>query len=450
MKRTLVILVAVLLLASSFLVALAVAPAQVERAWRGAGLPPNAIRKLAALLPGQGVTGLPEPTGESVALRASGTLEAEETRIASEIAGQVTGVLADEGQMVALGQPLVLLDDTVLQAQLAEADQAVQTAQANLALAQAGPRPSQIDAGKAALRQAQAMLEGAKQAQADAQRARDELQELDAQIHTAQSRVALADRRIEQARARHAAVGALRESIAGDGSDQGKTQQAIYDKQQAAAAEAIAAAEQEAGGAQRLLRFLQGMRANPVALDARLRSAEGQVRQAEAGVRMAEAALTLASAGARPEAVALAEAKLAQVEAARDGLRVQTAKYAIASPLAGIVTSRIADPGEMAAPGAPLLVVADLSQITLVVYVPEPRIGLVRVGQEAQVSVDAYPDRTFTGAVSYISPRVEFTPKNVQTQEERVETVFAVEIKLTNADGYLKPGMPADVELAQR
>ena len=77
MKRTFVILVAVLLLASSFLVALAVAPAQVERAWRGAGLPPNAIRKLAALLPGQGVTGLPEPTGESVALRASGTLEAE-------------------------------------------------------------------------------------------------------------------------------------------------------------------------------------------------------------------------------------------------------------------------------------------------------------------------------------------------------------------------------------
>ena len=74
----------------------------------------------------------------------------------------------------------------------------------------------------------------------------------------------------------------------------------------------------------------------------------------------------------------------------------------------------------------------------------------MRVGQEAQVSVDAYPDRTFTGAVSYISPRVEFTPKNVQTQEERVETVFAVEIKLTNADGYLKPGMPADVELAQR
>ena len=142
MKRTLVILVVVLLLAGSFLVALAISPAQVERAWRGAGLPPNAIQKLAAMLHGQVVTGLPEPTGQSVALRASGTLEAEETRIASEIAGQVTGVLADEGQTVALGQPLVLLDDTILQAQLAEADQAVQTAQANLALAQAGPRPS--------------------------------------------------------------------------------------------------------------------------------------------------------------------------------------------------------------------------------------------------------------------------------------------------------------------
>ena len=141
------------------------------------------------------------------------------------------------------------------------------------------------------MRQAQAMLEGAKQGQADAQRDRDELQELDAQIHAAQSRVALADRQIEQARARHAAIGALRESIAGDGSDQGKTQQAIYDRQQAAAAVAIAAAEQEAGGGRRLLSFLQGMRANPVALDVSVHSAEGQVRQAEAGVRLAEAAL---------------------------------------------------------------------------------------------------------------------------------------------------------------
>ncbi len=450
MKRTLLILLAILLLAACFLVALAVAPTQVERAWRSAGLPPNAIQKLAAMLHGQVVTGLPEPAGQPAALTASGTLEADETWIAAEIAGQVTDVRADEGQAVALGQPLVLLDDTVLQAQLAEADQAVQTAQANLTLAQAGPRPSQVEAAKAALRQAQAVLDGAKQGQADAQRARDELQELDAQIHAAQSRVALADRQIEQARARHAAIGALRESIAGDGSDQGKTQQAIYDKQQAAAAAAIAAAEQEAGGARRLLSFLLGMRANPVALDVSVHSAEGQVRQAEAGVRLAEAALFLASAGAQPEAVALAEAKLAQVEAARNGLRVQTVKSTITSPLAGIVTSRIADPGEMAAPGAPLLVVADLSQITLVVYVPEPRIGQVRVGQVAQVTVDAYPGRTFTGAVSYISPRVEFTPKNVQTQEERVETVFAVEIKLANADGYLKPGMPADAELILR
>ena len=62
----------------------------------------------------------------------------------------------------------------------------------------------------------------------------------------------------------------------------------------------------------------------------------------------------------------------------------------------------------------------------------------------------AYPGRTFAGAVSYISPRVEFTPKNVQTQEERVETVFAVEIKLANAEGLLKPGMPADAEFVQR
>ncbi len=379
-------------------------------------------------------------------LTASGTLEAEETRIASEIAGQVTQVLVEEGQPVELGQVLVRLDQAFLQAQIAEADQAVQTARANLTLAQSGPRQSQVDAAEAALRQAKAALEGAKQGVKDAQRGRDELQELDAQIHAAQARAALAQRQIEQARARQAAIGVLRESIASDGSDQGQTQRAIYDKQQGAAAETIAAAEQEARGAQRTLRFLQSIRANPLALDAGVRSAEGQVRQAEAGVRLAETAWVAASAGSRPEVVDLALAKLAQAEAARDGLRVQAGKFVIASPLAGIITARIADPGEMAAPGAPLLTVADLSQITLVVYVPEPRIGQVHVGQETQVKVDAYPGRTFAGTVSYISPRAEFTPRNVQTHEERVDTVFAVEIKLANIDGSLKPGMPADAE----
>ena len=189
------------------------------------------------------------------------------------------------------------------------------------------------------------------------------------------------------------------------------------------------------------------MRAKPVALDVQVRAAQEQVRLADAAVAVAEADLALASAGPRPESVAVAQAQVAEAEAARALLIAQAAKNTIASPIDGLVTVRAIQPGEMAAPGVPLLKVADLGRITLVVYVPLARIGQVQVGQAAHVRVDAYPDRVFSGAVSYISPRAEFTPKNIQTPSGRTETVLAVEISLDNPDGALKPGMPADAEI---
>lgn len=449
MKRPFFVLVAILLLASSFFAALALAPAQVGRAWRVLGLPANQLDRIVARLPGQATTDLIVPA-EPAALTASGSLQAEETRIAAEMGGPVVQVLVEEGQQVEIGQALVRLDDSVLQAQLAEADQAVQVARANLALAQAVARPSEINASKASVRQAKATFEGAQQGVEDARRARDEQQELDAQIHRAESRVALANRRIEQARAQQAEIAARRDSIAGDGSDQGKTQRAIFDKQGAAAGEAIAAAEQEARGAQRVVSFLQMVRGAPVALDAAVHAAESQAALAESGVRLAESALALAAAEPRPEAVFLAEAQVVQAEAASQVLRVQAEKATIASPLSGVVTSRSIQPGEVTSPGVPLLAVADLNQIKLLVYVPESRVGEVSVGQEAAVSVDAFPGRVFHGEVSFISPRAEFTPRTILTQEERAETVFAVEIKLDNADRLLKPGMPADAEFVER
>lgn len=450
MKRVLFLFLAVVLIAGLFLLTLTYAPRQVDQAWRAVGLPASSLRQIAALLPGQAAAVLAEPVDRPVALIASGTLEAEETHVASEIGGQVAEVLVDEGEAVTAGQVLLRLDDALLRAQLAEADQAVQTAQANLALAKAEPRSSQIHAAQATLREAKATLEGAKQGLEDAKRARDDLQALNAQIDSARSRIALANRRIDQARARQAAVRVRRESIATDTSDQGQTQRAIYDKQLAAAAEGIAAAEQEAQGARRILNALVAMRTTPVGPDAAVHAAESQVKLAEAGVAVAQAGLEAASAGPRAEAIALAEARLAQAEAARQVLRVQAAKSTIASPLAGLVTARIADPGELASPGSPLLTVADLTQMTLLVYVPEPRIGEVHVGMGARVKVDSYPERVFPGVVNTISQRAEFTPKNVQTQEERVETVVAVEIQLANPDGALKPGMPADAEFVQR
>jgi HlyD family secretion protein len=115
----------------------------------------------------------------------------------------------------------------------------------------------------------------------------------------------------------------------------------------------------------------------------------------------------------------------------------------LAAPVGGIILERTIHAGELAAPGAPLLTLANLDEVTLTVYVPEAELGQVSLGQTVEVTVDAYED-AFTGQVSHIASRAEFTPKNVQTQEERVHMVFAVKIRLDNADHRLKPGMPAD------
>jgi HlyD family secretion protein len=117
------------------------------------------------------------------------------------------------------------------------------------------------------------------------------------------------------------------------------------------------------------------------------------------------------------------------------------------APRKGIVLERMVNVGEIAPPNFSLLTIADLDQVTLTVYVPENQIGLIKVGQSVEVRVDSFPERTFNGEVVYIASRAEFTPKNVQTKEERVSTVFAVKIEIPNPDQTLKPGMPADAQI---
>ena len=125
-------------------------------------------------------------------------------------------------------------------------------------------------------------------------------------------------------------------------------------------------------------------------------------------------------------------------------LEVQLEKATLRSPIAGLVTNRVAHVGEVASPGAVLMTVADLDEVTLTLYIAEGEIGRVKVGQEVEVRVDSYPGEVFEGEVSYISSEAEFTPKNVQTKEERVSMVFAVKVRIGNEGHKLKPGMPAD------
>jgi len=119
----------------------------------------------------------------------------------------------------------------------------------------------------------------------------------------------------------------------------------------------------------------------------------------------------------------------------------------IASPIAGVVLRKNLEVGETANPGVGILTLVDPRDIWLRAYVPEAEVGRIKVGQPARVKIDAFRDRVFPGKIIEIASEAEFTPKNVQTQKERVNLVFRIKVGVENPDGTLKPGMPADAEI---
>ncbi len=389
--------------------------------------------------------GTPRP--ESALLEASGTIEAEQVTIASEFGGRVVKVSGRQGEAVDAGQALIVLDDAWISAQIGQAQAEVEKAEAELHQLLAGARPNQVEKARAELAQAEAKAAGARQAWQDAQRMRDDPKDLEAQIHSAEAEVAQAEARVDAARARFAEAQARYEASKGGGSDIEKTTQEILRLQVEAARLAVQQAEQALAGARQTLAVLRQIRARPAALDASLHQAEWGYRLAEAEVEVRRAELALLTAGPRPEEITLARRKLELAQRAVEALEVQRARLTLRAPIAGIISAVMIHEGESATAGAPLMTISDLSHVHLVIYVPETDLGRVYLGQPAEVRVDAYPDRTFSGRVTFIASQAEFTPRNVQTREERVNMVFAVKIGLENPEGILKPGMPADAKL---
>ncbi|MFO7651206.1 MAG: efflux RND transporter periplasmic adaptor subunit [bacterium] len=152
---------------------------------------------------------------------------------------------------------------------------------------------------------------------------------------------------------------------------------------------------------------------------------------------------------ARAEANAAGDA-LAAANAQADVARKRVADCTVLAPAAGNVSTVVFRAGETAYPGVALLSIVQLEQVWLTVYVPEPLLGRVRLGDSADVRIDAWPDRTFRGRIAFISDKAEFTPRDIPTREERVNQVYRTKIELANPDGVLKPGMPADAVLTLR
>lgn len=182
-----------------------------------------------------------------------------------------------------------------------------------------------------------------------------------------------------------------------------------------------------------------------VTAETQVRVARYQVEGAEAQLEAARARLALLEAGSRKEAIDRLTAGLQQAEAGRSLAELNLAKTRLVAPADGVVTGVNFSRGELVRAGAEVVTLVDERDLWLDVYVPENRLDRVRVGQPVRIKVDAYPGRTFPGRVAYIAPQAEFTPRNVQTSEDRVNLVFMVRVQVTGGQEALRPGMPADV-----
>lgn len=359
---------------------------------------------------------------ETGAVGASGRIEITEVTLSSKVGGRVVALLVGEGEEVKAGQVLVRLEGDEIEALLRQATAAGERASARVAQAQAALRAEpltlakqveQAEAGVRASEERLALLRSGPRV--------EEVREARAAVDQAQARVSNARTMARRYRELYAKGLIARQDL--DGLE---TEVSVLDGQLRASRERLAALE-------------SGSRPE-------------EIRAAEAEVERARATLALARANeVRLELMArdleMARATLRESLATVERLKTQVRELSISSPLSGTVLTKVVEVGEVVEPRKPIFTVGDLDHPWIKIYVTETELGKVRLGQPAKVTVDSFPNRAFSGNVTWIASESEFTPKNIQTKEERVNLVYAVKIQIDNAQRLLKAGMPADATL---
>jgi len=401
------------------------------------------------------VQGLAPQRETPVQLIASGTIKAREIALSSTVGGRVANVLVAKGDRVRQGQLLLSLDRSLYENQVAVARAQVKLAQAILDQARAGARPGEVLTAEAELAQAKAAHQAAQSTLEDLLILRENQQELDLQIAVAEAEEVALSYRLQQALAMKDAAEVQKESL--EHVQQALTNWPYPFPKPSIPMElqvspyswwkswsSVNAAKEALEGKRAQLAYLRDLKANPLALDAAIASARATISQTAAAVDAAQAKVQGLRAGPSREQLEALEAQVNQAQTALEALLAQGEEMKLVAPTDGVVVGQVVRAGELLVPGATALVLADLSQLTLNVFVPEPRLGEVYVGQAVEVTTDSWPGRTFPGEVSHIADRAEYTPRNIATQEGRMLTYYAVQIRVHDPEGVLKPGMPAD------
>jgi HlyD family secretion protein len=341
----------------------------------------------------------------------SGNIEVTDAEVSFKIAGRVEERLVSEGERVKAGQIVALLDRTDLAQEVALRKAEIQAAQATLAELEAGSRLEEIQEAESSYRRAKArlaeLLSGSRP---------QEVESAKAAVKSAEAEVVRWKAEYERYRQLYE-----RDAIS-------------LSKLEAVQTKYRTSFERLREAEEKLKLVIEGPR-------------KEQIEQARAALTETKARLELVRKGPRQEEIDRARAELQKARAALALAETRLSYATLTSPLTGIVLSENVEPGEYVAPGTPVVTVGKLENVWLRAYINETDLGRVKVGQLVQVTTDTYPDKIYEGQISFISSEAEFTPKSVQTTEERVKLVYRIKIDIPNPNMELKPGMPADADI---
>ncbi|MCL6493164.1 MAG: efflux RND transporter periplasmic adaptor subunit [Ignavibacterium sp.] len=296
---------------------------------------------------------------EKQAIEATGNIETINVTVSSKVNGEVISILKDEGDKVKSGDTVMIIDPTIYQIKLREAEAALLSAEAQLELVKVGARKEDIQQAEQMLKQAEVNLQSAEN-----------------------------------------------DKIRFENLYQSKS---ISKKQYEDAISRYEIALAQFNSAKENLRKIQNI--------------------------------------SRPEELKQVKANYERIKANADLIKKNLSDCYVTSPIDGIIVKKFVEKGETVNNLSSLFKVSNLYQVEILVFVNEKDLGKVKLGQLVEVTVDAFPNKIFEGKVAYISPEAEFTPKNIQTKEERTKLVFAVKVKINNPDLELKAGIPADAKI---
>ena len=412
---------------------------------------------------------------QSSALQASGQIEATEIAVAPELSGRVTDVLVSEGDSVKTGDPLLKLDDSLLQSEKQSAQAALDSAKANVTAAQVTLDAAQLQYNQtldAALAEEATtridIWDASKPTEYDQpiwyfskaermQATQDEVDAAKTELDNAMTKLSDTEKKAGSANFLTIEVAVAKARVAfqnakdvldstngtSDGQKLHDAAQVNYDAKKID----LDNAQKDYDDALTTdgAKDVMDARADAAVAQETYNSAVDKLRSLQTGADSPSVQTAAKAVDQAQAQLDLATSSVTAAQANLDTINTQIDKLTVYAPMDGVILTRSIHVGEVAQAGAATMTIADLSNLTVTVYIPEDRYGDVNVGDEVSFTADSFPNQTFNATVTRIADQAEFTPRNVQTKEERQTTVYAIELEVNNPDGKLKPGMPVDV-----